>query len=154
MIENVQGILNTFVEADEKKIKIVDYIKNELKCLGYFINYCIVDTADYGTPQTRKRAIFLISKNGFWQFPQKSKKITVKEAIGNLPSLESGEKSDIKYHYAKNHNDRHIFFLKHTPTGKTALQNTIHYPKKENGERIKGYATTYKRIEWNSLHQL
>ncbi|RTZ84821.1 MAG: hypothetical protein DSY95_05690, partial [SAR324 cluster bacterium] len=40
-------------------------------------------------------------------------------------------------------------FLKHTPTGKTALQNKIHYPKKENGERIKGYATTYKRIEWD-----
>jgi DNA (cytosine-5)-methyltransferase 1 len=25
----------------------------------------------------------------------------------------------------------------------------VHYPKKEDGTRIKGYATTYKRIEWD-----
>ena len=77
------------------------------------------------------------------------KKITVKEAIGHLPSIESGEKSDIQYHYAKKHNNRHISFLKYTPTGKTALHNEIHYPKKEDGTQIKGYATTYKRIEWD-----
>jgi len=60
-----------------------------------------------------------------------------------------GEHSEIKFHYAKKHNERHISFLKHTPTGKTALHNKIHFPKKENGERIKGYTTTYKRIGWN-----
>ncbi len=63
--------------------------------------------------------------------------------------MESEESSSIKFHNAKKHNDRHIAFLKHTPTGKTALQNKVHFPKKESGERIKGYATTYKRIEWN-----
>ncbi len=149
LIENVPGILKTFVELNGKKIKIVDYIKDELEVLGYFINYNIVDTADYDTPQTRKRAIFLISKNNKWDFPQKNKKITVKEAIGELPSLESSEKSNIKYHYAKKHNDRHILWLKHTPTGKTALDNKIYFPQKENGDKIKGYSTTYKRIEWD-----
>lgn len=149
LIENVQGILNTFVEVNGQKLKILNYIKTELENLDYCINYSVVDTADYETPQTRKRAIFLISKNGFWNFPHKKKQITVKEAIGHLPSLESDQKSNIQYHYAKKHNDRHIFFLKQTPTGKTALHNEVHYPKKENGERIKGYATTYKRIQWD-----
>lgn len=149
LIENVPGILKTFVEVDDKKVKVVDYIKDELELLGYFINYEVVDTADYNTPQTRKRAIFLISKNGKWDFPEKNKKITVKEAIGELPSLESDEKSSIKYHCAKKHNDRHILWLKHTPTGKTALNNKIYFPQKENGDKIKGYSTTYKRIEWD-----
>jgi len=147
LIENVPTILNTSIFINNQKIKITDYIETELK--GYYINYQIVDTADYGTPQTRKRAVFLISKNKKWEFPTKQNKITVKEAIGDLPSLESEEKSDIKYHYAKKHNDRHILWLKHTPTGKTALHNEIHYPQKENGQKIKGYATTYKRIEWD-----
>ena len=40
-------------------------------------------------------------------------------------------------------------WLKHTPTGKTALNNEVYYPKKEDGTKIKGFATTYKRIEWD-----
>ena len=149
IIENVPGILKTYVSVKGIKTLVVEYINNELKPLGYIVNSTLVDTADYGTPQTRKRAIFLISKLSKWQLPNKEEKITVKEAIGDLPSLESGEKSDIQYHYAKKHNDRHILFLKHTPTGKTALHNKVHYPKKEDGIRIKGYSTTYKRIEWD-----
>jgi DNA (cytosine-5)-methyltransferase 1 len=149
MIENVPGILKTFLSVDGKKTKVIDYIQDELAPLGYIINPVVVDTADFGTPQSRKRAIFLISKNGKWDLPKKEKKITVREAIEHLPTLESEDRSKIEYHYAKKHNDRHIEVLKHTPTGKTALQNEIHYPKKENGDRIKGYATTYKRIDWD-----
>ena len=149
IIENVPAILKTFIEIDGKKIKIVDYVNDELGKLNYFINYKVVDTADYGTPQTRKRAIFLISKNYIWQFPPKETKITVQEAIGHLPSLESEEISNIPYHFAKKHNDRHILWLKHTPTGQTALNNPIYYPQKDDGTKIKGYSTTYKRIEWD-----
>ena len=149
LIENVQGVLKTSILHQGKSIKIVEYINNELLSLGYFINPVVVNAADYATPQTRKRAIFLISKIAKWELPKKMNKITVKEAIGHLPSLESGEESGILYHSAKKHNDRHIAFLKHTPSGKTALHNKIHYPKKEDGTRIKGFATTYKRIEWD-----
>jgi DNA (cytosine-5)-methyltransferase 1 len=149
LIENVPKVLNTYLMHNGKKIKITDFIKNELEPLGYIINPVVVDAADFKTPQSRKRAIYLISKIRKWDLPEKSKKITVKDAIGHLPSLESGESSEIEFHYAKKHNDRHISFLKHTPTGKTALHNKVHYPKKEDGTRIKGYDTTYKRIEWD-----
>jgi DNA (cytosine-5)-methyltransferase 1 len=37
--------------------------------------------------------------------------------------------------------------MKNTPTGKSALNNTIFYPINKNGQKIKGFATTYKRIE-------
>ncbi|WP_228286217.1 DNA cytosine methyltransferase [Arcobacter vandammei] len=147
IIENVIGVLKASILVNGEKIKIVDFLKNELK--GYFINYKIVDVANYGTPQTRKRAIFLISKNRLWEFPKEQKTITVREAIGHLPALESGENSHIPYHYAKEHNPRHILWLKHTPTGKTALNNEVYFPKKEDGTRIKGFQTTYKRIEWD-----
>ena len=149
LIENVQGVLKTSILVNGVSTKIVDFVNKELTPLGYFINPVIANTADYGTPQTRRRAIFLISKVAKWELPKALTKITVREAIGHLPSLESGESSDIKYHNAKKHNNRHIAVLKHTPSGKSALLNKIHFPKKEDGTRIKGFTTTYKRIEWD-----
>ncbi len=149
MIENVVGILKSSILIEGKRVKITEYIEDELKPLGYIINPVIVDSADFGTPQTRKRAIYLISNISKWEPPTKERKISVKEAIGHLPSLESEGRSNIEFHYAKKHNKRHIEFLRYTPTGKSALHNEIHYPKKEDGTRIKGYATTYKRIDWH-----
>ncbi len=111
----------------------------------------VINSADHWTPQSRKRAITLLSKKWYpkWEFPNKQPQITVREAIGHLPSLESSEKSNIKYHYAKKHNENHIQCMKHTPTWKTAFDNKIHFPKKNNGDRIKWFSTTYKRIEWD-----
>jgi DNA (cytosine-5)-methyltransferase 1 len=152
IIENVPGILKFSITINDnhssKEIKIVDYIKKSLEPLGYYINYDVLDAADYGTPQFRKRAIFLISKIKKWEFPNKQKHITTREAIGDLPTLESGQKSKIKNHYSKKHNENHILWMKHTPTGKTAFDNKNFFPQKE-GRKIKGFSTTYKRIDWD-----
>ena len=85
-----------------------------------------------------------------WPDPKKSNKIiTLNDCIGHLPSLESGQDSGIKHHFAKKHNDRDILALKHTPEGKSALLNKIHYPKREDGKKISGFHNTYKRMNWN-----
>lgn len=149
LIENVPEMINNSIVVDNKKIKIIDYISIRLK--NYNIKYEILNTKDYGIAQNRKRAIILLSKKDVYQlkFPEKKDKIvTVKDAIGHLPSLESGEQSNILYHYAKIHNDNHIRWMKNTPTGKTAFDNQKHFPQK-NGRKIKGYNTTYKRISWD-----
>ena len=39
-------------------------------------------------------------------------------------------------------------WMKNTPTGQTAFNNKIHYPQKD-GRKIKGFQTTYKRIDWD-----
>ena len=149
LIENVPTLFRTSLYLEDgSSVLIKDYLLENID-KKYTISFNILNTADYGIPQTRKRAIVLISKFGEWKLPPKEDEISVREAIGYLPSLESGEMSDIKYHYAKKHNDRHIHFMKHTPSGKTALDNLKNYPIKANGERIKGYSTTYKRIEWD-----
>lgn len=148
IIENVPTMLKTSILVNEEKIKIVDYIKNELSN-DYKISFNILNAADYGTPQTRNRTIILMSQYGDWKLPEKQNQITVEEAIGNLPSLESGETSNIKYHFAPKHNAKHILWMKHTPTGKTAFENKVYFPQKDDGTRIKGFSTTYKRISWN-----
>ena len=71
IIENVPGILKFSINVNGEYVKIVDYISSELKKLNYYINYSVLDAADYGTPQHRKRAIFLLSRFKEWKFPKK-----------------------------------------------------------------------------------
>ncbi|MCK9333107.1 MAG: DNA cytosine methyltransferase, partial [Candidatus Cloacimonetes bacterium] len=107
---------------------------------------------DYGVPQTRHRAIIKMNIKGTkWLWPNKCKKqITVAEAIGHLPSLESGESSDIKWHFARNHDPKQVEWMKHTPTGCSAITNNAFYPVKANGERVVGYESSYRRIRWDA----
>lgn len=44
----------------------------------------------------------------------------------------------------------HINCMRHTPTGESAIDNPVYYPQKENGERVKAYRTTFRRMKWNS----
>ena len=73
----------------------------------------------------------------------------MREAIGELPSLESGQKSNIKWHFARKHTANHIDCMRYTPTGKSAFDNKVHYPKKKDGTIVKGYDTTYRRMNWD-----
>jgi site-specific DNA-cytosine methylase len=133
----------TKIFINNKTITIKEYLEeNLLNDYNFSINY--VNTKDYGIPQLRNRVIVLGTLKEFneWKLPNTSfNEVTVREAIGYLPSLESGEISEIKYHYAKKHMEEHILCMKHTPTGKTAFDNEIYYPKKINGDKIKGFKT-------------
>ncbi len=148
LIENVPGFAKTFININGSTINTVDYIKSRLPS-GHSLTFDILNAKDYNTPQSRKRFIGLISKDGSWELPKKNSKIqTVRDAISHLPSMESGESSDLPWHYAKSHNSNHVMWMKNTPTGETAFNNKIHYPQKD-GRKIKGFQTTYKRIDWD-----
>lgn len=148
LIENVPQMLKTSIVVNGVVKKITEFITE--RCGDkYEIKFGVFDAADYGTPQYRRRTIVrLIKKPLVWDDPVKQKHIPVQDAIGHLPTLEAGQSSDIAYHYAKKHNNNHITWMKHTPTGKTAFENITHYPTKD-GRRIKGFNTTYKRIDWH-----
>ena len=149
LIENVPLLLKLQLYINGELKPIVDIIEDEFS-LEYNINFDILDAADYGTPQKRKRAIIRLNKKGtIWNLPQKQPLISVRQAIGDLPSLESGEESSLKWHYGRVHTPEQIKWMKHTPTGKSAFENIEHYPRKINGERIKGYNSSYRRIYWD-----
>lgn len=149
IIENVPKLLQLFIFHNGVLLNIKEILKLEFSN-EYIIESLIINSANYGVPQNRKRAIIKIFKKGLvWPWPDIEKKISVKEAIGHLPSLESGEKSDIKWHFARKHLEKHVLWMKNTPTGKSAFENEVYYPQKDDGTRIKGYESTYRRIEWN-----
>lgn len=152
IIENVPQILKTKINVDGEDILIPDYINKELG-KNYVGRYSVLNAEDYGTPQSRKRAIIVLinrdKKDLNLELPPFQDKITVRDAIGNLPSLESGQDSGILHHKIGKINEKYVRWLSHTPTGKSARENPVHYPAKDNGDRIKGFATTYKRIDWD-----
>ena len=136
MIENVPRFLTMYFPYKDG-FKTLEEILADKYSKKYKIETRILNAKDYGVPQSRPRAITIMyKKNKQWKWPRKQKEITLKEAIGHLPSLESGEKSDIKYHNSRKHLDTHVLWMKHTPTGCSAHDNKEFYPVKKDGTKI------------------
>lgn len=84
-------------------------IINDFENLGYKVECKILNSADYGVPQVRKRVIFIGTKNSQKiLFPKKEvdKYVTVKEALSSYPKLESGQESKIPNHIAMSHSEQ------------------------------------------------
>lgn len=89
MMENVPNILSIGSGI------VRDSIVKDFSDLGYKVVYQVLTASNYGTPQNRRRAVFVGFKNGFeFKFPEKTveKLITSSEALSDLPenSLEDG----------------------------------------------------------------
>lgn len=84
VIENVKGLLTL------NKGMFYDDIKERFGSLGYTIEAKILDSSDYGVPQKRLRVFFVGLNNGKkFEFPEPlGYKISTKEALGDLPSLD------------------------------------------------------------------
>lgn len=172
LIENVQQVLKTKITFENESITIPEYLK---KCLGndyVFNTQNVIDSKYYGVPQQRKRAIFLLARKDLhyvWEFPEKDKKIiTLRDAIGELPSLDplikEKDKRYIfpdfekkrsqglkvsKWHCPREHIWRNVECMMHTPEGKSARKNPVFFPKKEDGTMVGGAPRTYMRMEWD-----
>lgn len=150
VIENVDRFAKMLFPFDNTFMDIESILRQKYGN-EYDIDVNVYNSADYGVPQSRRRLIIVMCKNGFsFTRPKVVKKhVTVEDAIGDLPSLESGQTSNLKNHNARLHTPDHVEFMRHTPTGKSAFDNPVYYPKKKDGTRITGYPYTYKRIDWN-----
>lgn len=149
LIENVPTLLKLKLFYDSEYRTVLDILEYEFGS-EYIIDSKVVDSSDYGVPQTRLRAIIKMHKQGtVWNWPQKKEKVTVEQAIGHLPSLEAGESSNIKWHFARKHTQENILWMRHTPTGESAFSNEVYFPQKKDGTRIKGYESSYRRIRWD-----
>ena len=149
LIENVPKFIEMYFPYNGEYIKLED-ILNKKYSNKYEVNVNVLNAKDYGICQSRPRAIIRMYRKGLkWDLPETEPEIMLSEAIGYLPSLEAGEKSDIPWHFAKKENPRAVLAMKHTPPGKSAIFNEVYYPKKADGSRIKGFHNTYKRMVWD-----
>ena len=132
--------------------------------LGYKVNAKTLNASEFGIPQNRKRAFFIGSLNGtLVKFPvSKNGKTTIKEAIYDLPLIESGEGEDFfKYEKQPNSNyqkklrkgSKGIFNHKSTKHSKIAIERLRLIPKGKGREvlppehRTKSiYSGTWSRL--------
>lgn len=171
LFENVTMQQHTKISLGGKSVFIPEYVESELGDLYTFNQNRIVNAMDYGVPQSRQRYIYLLVRKDEkvnWEFPEKDEKqITLRDAIGNLPSLdplirevnerwrfpdyESKKKEGLKiskWHYPPTHGWKNVEWMIHTPSGKSAFQNTTYYPQTQ-GRRVKGAPRTYMRMFWD-----
>ena len=81
LLENVPEQLLTHVKIEDELLLIPQFLKKELNEHYNFAEEVVIDAADYEVPQSRQRAIFLLTRKdiGFtWQMPEKSEtKVTM-----------------------------------------------------------------------------
>ena len=171
LIENVPMQQHTQILSNGEYVYIPEYVQRELGGIYDFNANRLVNAMDYSIPQSRQRYVYLLSKkseNIHWEFPTKdSSVITLKEAIGDLPSLdplvreenerwrfpekkkkkEAGLKVS-KWHYPPVHGWKQIEWMIHTPSGQSAFKNDTFYPMTK-GRRVKGAPRTYMRMFWD-----
>ena len=121
VLENVPNILTT------AKGFFKDEIIKGFEELGYRVNSSTLNAADFGVPQNRKRAFFIGSLNGdLLEFPKPYNfKTTIKEAIYDLPFIESGEGEEF-YEYDKNPLSEYQKILRSKSKGIYNHQSTNH----------------------------
>jgi DNA (cytosine-5)-methyltransferase 1 len=78
--------------ALDREMFILRTMVHELEDLGYAVEERVVDTWRYGVPQFRQRLILIALRGGVpFQWPEETPdKITVWNAIGDLPEVEGG----------------------------------------------------------------
>ncbi|KLU57923.1 modification methylase [Paenibacillus sp. VT-400] len=145
-MENVPELIKQEVFGD-----FVD----KLRCLGYFVDYKIVNCADYGLPQQRRRLVLLASRFADIQLLKpinfEITQTTVRDAIGDLSPLGAGE-SDFKdpLHHSSSLSTINLKRIKASLPGGTwrdweeNLVAACH--KKSSG---KSYSSVYGRMVWD-----
>ena len=163
--ENVVGLLSM------DKGNLFKRIQQEFSELGYTLKYQVLNADDYGVPQHRERVILVGFKgDNPYQFPPRTHGeednllpyVKLREAIGDLPVLKSGESSS---DYTPNPTNDFLRFVckDGTLTEHAAPKNGAHLIKimetLKDGEgkndlpediRPKsGYGNTYAKLWWD-----
>ena len=149
-MENVPNLLNF------KKEPVFENFVKELEDEGFHVWHNIVFSPNYGIAQKRKRLILLASKKGKIKLIEPTHKpeeyVTVKDAIGHLEKIKSGETSKKDFiHKASKISDKNLQRIKQSIPGGSwkrdwdkDLQLNCH--KSDKG---KTYVSVYGRMEWD-----
>ncbi|MBI5168178.1 MAG: DNA cytosine methyltransferase [Candidatus Eisenbacteria bacterium] len=161
LVERIRPELVTMENVPElarRGREVFDEFKASLERAGYKYDWRIVNCADYGVPQQRRRLVLLASRLGPIKVPRgrlrkASQWVTVSKAIGDLPPVRSGEvHPKDRLHLSAKLSDlnlRRIRATAHDGGGREGWPEELllECHKRETGGR---YTSIYGRMAWDS----
>lgn len=153
LFENVSGLA-----APYNKV-LLDQLKSDLAVEGYRLSEPRrIDAADLGVPQRRVRCVMVASRSeaALKQFEKAAlapARMTVREAIGHLPVLQSGEHFEPDaLHFARTHQDIVLERLRHISKdggSRSDLPERLELACHKG--RIKSFSDVYGRMSWDDV---
>jgi DNA (cytosine-5)-methyltransferase 1 len=157
--ENVPGLVKA------SRGRIFRQFLSELADLGYKVAWAVEDAADYGIPQHRKRLLVVGSRVAAPRLPHATHAAptseavrrgelrpwrTVRDAISDLPTLDSGEVDILdEYHAARNQEAIVLERLRYIGEGQSHRDLPPRLRLKCHKNQ-KGYPDVYGRMRWDA----
>lgn len=162
VVENVKNLLTS------SNGYFKDQILEKFHELGYIADHTLINSKNYGVPQSRERAFFIGSLKHNIKLKKRinTEQITVRDAISDLHFLNSGEgEMELEYtispqseyqarmregsyklynHVATNHSELALEKLRLIPAEGDKSSLPIEY----HGKQL--FSTTWSRLQWNS----
>lgn len=152
MFENVPGV------AGNGNRKLLESLKVGLFHAGYTLSEPRrIDAAQLGVPQRRLRCVMVATKNSsgvaiFRDAVFSARPTTVRQVIGHLPALTSGERSEDELHFARTHSEIVLKRLAHIP--KNGGSRSALPPELEldcHRGKPKSFSDVYGRMNWDDV---
>ncbi len=142
MMENVPSIIN---------YDLFKHVANELKAMGYNIDFAVVNVSKYGVPQRRKRFVLVGSRiDEIKVSPGNDERRTVKDVIGDLESAYNS--ADPVHKIFPKHNARIQEMINKIPKNGGSRRDLpeeyiLDCHKKDNI----GFNDVYGRLKWDNV---
>ena len=139
MLENVPGLY---------KNRRLAMFKRELEQDGYSVEAKILNVADYGVPQRRRRLVVLASRSGTVNFADKTDhQLTVRDAIGDLPP--AGDSGDPLHDMRENRTPRIRRLIAKIPADGGSRSSIPKAMQLKCHHKFDGFNDVYGRMAWD-----
>ena len=139
MMENVPGLY---------KDQRLHSFRDALEEGGYVVRADVLNVADYGVPQRRRRLVLLASRISGVEFaPADSERKTVRDAIGWLP--EAGESGDPLHDFPENRTERTKQIIAAVPRNGGSRSALPGHLTLQCHKDCNGFKDVYGRMAWD-----
>ena len=123
---------------------------SRMKKIGYLGHSCVLNAAEYGVPQRRRRLIYLAGFQMEIPFAECSRrKRTVKGAIGRLPK--AGESDDLLHDIQEKRTPRIMELIQRIPKNGGSRTDLPEEDQLECHKRCNGFKDVYGRMAWGDV---